>query len=85
MPNMAAKIKRLKLTEQVRQAITDSGESRYRICKETGLDPATLHRFTTGERGLSMEALDAVADYLGLSIVVNRKPVKRRNSKAAKS
>ena len=78
MPNMAAKAKRLKLTEQVRQAIDNCGESRYRICIETGLDRATLSRFMSGERGLSMEALDTVADYLGLSIVRDRKPVQRK-------
>ena len=85
MPNMAAKTKRLKLTEQVRQAIDVCGETRYRICKNTGLDNATLCRFMSGERGLSMEALDTVAEYLELSIVSDRKSAQRKNAKAAKS
>ncbi len=73
---MAAKTKRLKLTDQVRKAINDCGETRYRICQETGIDKATMSRFMSGERGLSMEALDAVADYLRLSIMSDQKPVK---------
>lgn len=71
---MTAKAKRIKLTDQVRQELADCGETRYRICKNTGLDPATLCRFLSGERGLSMEALDTLAEYLGLSIVSSRKP-----------
>ena len=78
---MATKTKRLKLTEQVRQAIDACGETRYRICKNTGLDNATLCRFMSGERGLSMEALDTVAEYLELSIV----SAQRNNPKSAKS
>ncbi|MCX7420598.1 MAG: helix-turn-helix transcriptional regulator [Planctomycetia bacterium] len=75
---MAAKSKQLKLTEQVRQAIDDCGESRYRICKETGIDAATISRFMSGERGMSLTALDTVAEYLGLSIVSSRKPAQRK-------
>ena len=67
------KNKRLKLTDQVRQAIEDCGETRYQICKATGLDNATLCRFVSGERGMSMEAFDAVAEYLELDIVSRRK------------
>lgn len=81
---MAAKTKRLKLTDQVRKAITDSGETQYRICQNTGLDKTAIFRFMTGERGLSMKALDTVAEYLELSIVSSRKPSKPKNTKAAK-
>lgn len=74
MANMATKkIKRLKLTDQIRQALESCGETRYAICKATGLDNATLCRFVSGERGLSMEALDTLAEYLELDIVSRRK------------
>ena len=63
---------REKLTDQVRQAIEDCDETRYAICKATGLDNATLCRFVSGERGLSMEALDTLAEYLELDIVCRR-------------
>ena len=76
MPTMSTKTKRPKLSDQVRRAIEDSGETRYAICKATGLDNATLCRFMSGERGLSTTALDTVAEYLELSIVSSRKPTK---------
>ena len=71
---MTAKTKRVKLSDQVRQAIEDCGQTRYAICKATGLHDATLCRFMSGERGLTTTALDTVAEYLELSIVSSRKP-----------
>ena len=70
MVRMAKKSKRPKLSEQVREAVEASGLSRYRIAKETGLYEATLSRFMSGERGLTLKALDVLAEYLGLEIVV---------------
>jgi transcriptional regulator with XRE-family HTH domain len=61
--------KRLKLTDQLRRAMDASGVSRYRISQETGIAEATLSRFMSGKGGLSMEGLDAIADYLRLNIV----------------
>lgn len=81
---MAAKTKRLLLTDQVRKAIADCGETQYRICQNTGLDKTAIFRFMSGERGLSMEALNTLGTYLELSIVSNRNPAKRKSPKAAK-
>jgi transcriptional regulator with XRE-family HTH domain len=78
MPTMTTKAKRLKLSDQVRQVIEDCGETRYAICKATGLDNATLSRFMSAERGLSTTALDTLAEYLELSIVSIRKPITRK-------
>lgn len=77
MPSMATKTKRLKLTDQIRRAVKNCGESRYQICQQTGIDKATLSRFMSG-CGLSMESLDTLADYLRLSIVSGREPVQRK-------
>ena len=62
--------RRLKLSEQIRRAITDCGTTRYVISKETGIDQATLSRFMSGERGLPTKTLDTLADFLNLNIVV---------------
>ena len=64
-----------KLSEVVRQTIERCEKSRYRIAKETGIAQSVLSRFLSGERGLSLEALDVLVPYLGIEILV---PVKRR-------
>lgn len=69
--------KRVKLSDQVRRAVDKSGMSRYAICKALGMDQATMSRFMAGGGGLSMAYLDALADYLGLEIVVRPKKKQR--------
>ena len=59
--------RRVKLSDQIRQAIGGCGLTMYRIWKETGIDPATLSRFMSRERGLPMKTLDVLADFLNLS------------------
>ena len=62
------------LTDQLRQAIKDSGLTRYRIAKETGISESTLAQFYNGQRGLSMEALNALGEFLQLTISLGRQP-----------
>jgi cyanate lyase len=62
------------LTDQLRQAIDDSGLSRYRIAKETGINEAALSKFYLGQRGLSTSALNALGECLELTILSRRKP-----------
>jgi hypothetical protein len=62
------------LTDQIRDAVKASKLTHYRLCKETGIDPASMSRFMSRQRrGLSMEALDALAAMLKLRIVSDRK------------
>lgn len=63
-----------KLTDQMRQAIDDSGLTRYQIAKETRINESALAKFYNGQRGLSMEALNALGEYLQLKITLRRKP-----------
>ena len=65
------------LTDQLRRAIDDSGLTRYRIAKETGVSQSTLAQFYNGHRGLSMEALNALGEFLQLRITLGRKPPKK--------
>ncbi len=65
------------LTDQLRHAIDDSGLTRYRIAKETGISEPTLSKFYLGQRGLSMEALNALGEFLQLKITLGRKPDKK--------
>jgi len=67
--------KRTKLmTDQLRQAIDDCELTRYRIAKETCISESTLAQFYNGHRGLSMEALNALGEFLQLTIHLGRKP-----------
>ena len=70
---MAKKHRNL-LTDQLRQAIDDSGLTRYQIAKATGIDESALAKFYNGHRGLSMEALNALGEFLQLKITLGRKP-----------
>ncbi len=62
------------LTDQLRQAIDESGLTRYQIAKETGIDESALAKFYNGHRGLSMTALNALGECLQLTITLGRKP-----------
>ena len=64
-------------TEQLRHLIETSGQTCYRIGKETGIDTATLSRFMNDKGGLSMPNLDALAEYLGWTITAKTSTTKR--------
>ena len=72
-----AKRRSKKMTDQVRQAIDDSELTRYRIAQDTDIDESTLAKFYHGTRGLSLNNLDLLCEYLGLRIVAERKPTKK--------
>ena len=65
--------------EQIRRAIRAGKKTRYRIAKETGIPESQLSRLMSGEKGLSIESLERLADCLGLHVVV--RPKKRRKGR----
>lgn len=65
------------LSDQVRDAIEESGLTRYQIAKATGIDESALAKFYNGHRGLSMKALDALGEFLELTITLGRTPGKK--------
>jgi len=67
------------ITTAVRRAIQESGMTRYRIHKATGIDQAALTRFMHGTTGLSTATLDKLAPVLGLQLIV--KPQSQRKAK----
>ena len=71
-----AKRRTKKMTDQIRQAIDECGLTRYRIAKETGIDESALAKFYNSRRGLSLDALDRLGEFLELRIVMDRKPDK---------
>lgn len=62
------------VSDQLRQAIDDSGLSRYRIAQESGISQTALALFYNRQRGLSSKALDKLGECLQLKITLGRKP-----------
>jgi transcriptional regulator with XRE-family HTH domain len=70
--------KRVKLSDQIRQAASKYKTSQRRLAVAAGIDPAALCRFVRGERGLMLPSLDALADTLDLHITVGRPKTPRK-------
>ncbi len=67
------------ILDQIREAIQASGKSRYRISKDTEITQSQLSRLLSGKRGLSIEALENMAEYLGFEVTL--KPKQKRKGK----
>ena len=70
------KKKRASLSDELRQAVERSGLSRYAIWQAVGIDQGSMSKFMAGERGLTLESIDKLAELLGLHIVAE--PERRR-------
>ncbi len=64
------------LLDRLRQAIRECGKTRYRLAQETRIAESALSRLMSGERGLSIDAAERLAEALGLQIIV--RPAKRK-------
>jgi len=62
----------MSITDRLREAMDESGRSRYALAKETGIDGSTLHRFYYEEGGLSADGIDRLAEALGLELTPKR-------------
>ena len=60
----------MRLSDQIRRAINESGRSRNRIAQEAGINESGLGKFVHGRQGLSLDALDRLGDVLGLEVRV---------------
>jgi transcriptional regulator with XRE-family HTH domain len=56
------------VSEALRQAIRDSGQSLHAISRVTGVDDSVLSRFMRADRGLNLASVDRLAAYLGLAL-----------------
>lgn len=63
--------RRTKVSDQIRRLIRTCGLTRYEIAKRTRIDQSTLARFMSGERGLSMKALDTLGELLDMEVVMH--------------
>lgn len=67
-----------KLLGTIRDAINESDETRYAISNGSGVTQSAVSRLMSGERGLSIDALERLAKYLGLEIVIRPKRRRRK-------
>jgi excisionase family DNA binding protein len=72
-------------SEQLRQAILESGKSRYRIAKETGVTEAQLSRFIRGHSDLALLTLDKIIPCIGARLTTDSKSTRKRVVKKRKA
>jgi len=66
--------------DEIRRAISESEHSRYAISKATDIDQGQLSKLMAGKRGLSIESLERLAEFLELEIVIRRKRRRKRSN-----
>ncbi|MEX2216176.1 MAG: helix-turn-helix transcriptional regulator [Phycisphaeraceae bacterium] len=66
------------LLDAIRDSIKASGKSLNRIAIESGITAGQLSRMMRGERGLTIDVAEQLADFLGLEVVIRPK---RRSKK----
>ena len=69
--------------DELRQAIAASDKSRYRLWQETGISQGQLSEFMAGTKGLSVEALETLADCLDLEIIPRPKTANRGKARTS--
>lgn len=74
-----------RILDEIRRAIENSPKTRYRLSKDARIPESQLSRLMTGEKGLSFDSLDRLADALGLEVVIRpKRTVKKANIRRAK-
>ena len=68
-----------KILSAIQRAIEQSGQSRSQIAEGARIDKGQLSRLMRGHRGLSIESLERLCEFLELEIIITPKhPAKRR-------
>ena len=66
------------ISEKLRECITQSGLSQSELARETGIPQPSISRFMTGDRGLRLDAIEALCEYFGLVLSEDEKPRRRK-------
>ena len=72
------------LSEQLKDAIRESGVSVPEIASACGIHRQVIDRFLAGQRGIHLDSADRLAAYLGLKLIAGEssgKPAKKRRSR----
>ncbi|MEO0513589.1 MAG: helix-turn-helix domain-containing protein [Planctomycetota bacterium] len=67
-----------RVLDTLKHAIEDSDESPAAIARAAGIARSQLSRLLSGERGLSLDCAERLADALGLEVIARPKPRTRR-------
>ena len=57
------------MTDVLRRAIEQSGQTRYQIAKATGVPQSSLMRFLHGETSLRLDVADKLATFFRLTLM----------------
>lgn len=68
------------MSEALKAALSERGESLLSIEKKTGLQRASIARFVKGTQSIRLDLADRLAAYLG--VTVNPAPRQRKGEKA---
>jgi transcriptional regulator with XRE-family HTH domain len=60
------------ISEKLREAMRDSGQSMYQIAKEAGVDYSIVNRFFNEQRDMKLATADRLAAYFGLELTSSR-------------
>ena len=61
------------LSDQLREAIENSGVSLYRVAKDSGVSWSVLHRFVNRERDMKLASAEKVAEVFGMRLTRPRR------------
>jgi hypothetical protein len=65
------------VTDALRRAVEQCGQTRYAISKATGIPASVLSRFVAEGRGLRSESIDRLCTHLGLVLVARRSKARK--------
>jgi len=72
------------MLDEIRRAIKAGDKTRYRLSQETSIPQSQLSRLMTGEKGLSFEAMERLAEALDLEIIIRPKKPRKRSKRTVK-
>ena len=68
------------ISDQLRKAIAASGETHYRLMKETGVDSRAIDRFMYNGTDLRTNTVDLLCEYLSLELRPKKQRKRTRKS-----
>ena len=67
--------------DRLREVLQRERVTRYRLCKDLGIDQGEMSRFSHGKQNISLQMLLRIADYLGYDLVLVKRKRPRKGGK----